>query len=177
MQPNAHGRYPEQQKHALLQVHIPEQPRYSEGQHDVHGHNGADQHAGRRLYKSGSNFFGAPQRVNKDRQIIGHGHFVIQSLKSITANDVLDPTTFAFFKGIDTAAQNGALSLQVAGGLPAGAYKLSSINSAANHQAVAVPVAQRGSTDDAIFVIRSLLLECQIKLLITIAHFLTLSGR
>jgi hypothetical protein len=123
------------------------------------------------------NYFGAPQQVNKDGQIIGHGHFVIQSLKSITANDVLDPTTFAFFKGIDTAAQNGALSLQVAGGLPAGAYKLSSINSAANHQAVAVPVAQRGSTDDAIYVSRSLLLECQIKLLITIAHFLTLSGR
>ncbi|KAF8487371.1 hypothetical protein DFH94DRAFT_705613 [Russula ochroleuca] len=97
------------------------------------------------------NYFGAPQQVNKDGQIIGHGHFVIQSLKSITANDVLDPTTFAFFKGIDTAAQNGALSLQVAGGLPAGAYKLSSINSAANHQAVAVPVAQRGSTDDAIY--------------------------
>lgn len=47
-----------------------------------------------------------------------------------------DPTKFAFFKGINTPAVNGVLSATVTGGLPAGTYKLSTINSAATHQPI-----------------------------------------
>ena len=119
-----------------------------------------------------SNYFAAPQQLNQNGQIIGHSHFVIQPLKSITANDVLDPAKFTFFKGIDTAAQNGVLSLEVPGGIPPGTYKLSSINTAANHQAVAVPVAQHGSMDDAVYVSRFAAARMPNQLLITIAHFL-----
>lgn len=62
-----------------------------------------------------------------------------------------DPTQFAFFKGLNSPAQNGILSATVTGGLPAGTYKLSSINSAANHQPALVGVAQHGSLDDAVY--------------------------
>ncbi len=58
---------------------------------------------------------------------------------------------FAFFKGVNKAAQGGILTETVAGGLPDGNYKLSSINSAANHQPVLVAVAQHGSLDDAVY--------------------------
>ena len=38
------------------------------------------------------------------------------------------------------------------GGIPAGAYRLCSINSSSNHQPVIVPVAQHGSLDDCVYV-------------------------
>lgn len=106
-------------------------------------------------------YFAAPQTLDQNGQIVGHGHVVIQQLKSLTATDVVNPKVFTFFKGIDTAVQNGALSVDVAGGIPPGTYKLSSLITAANHQAPSVPIAQHGPIDDAIYVSRSLLLEYQ----------------
>jgi hypothetical protein len=97
------------------------------------------------------NYFAAPQQLNSQGQIIGHSHVVIEQLTSVNQNTLTDPTKFAFFLGLNSAAQNGVLTAVVGGGLPPGAYKLSSINTAANHQPVLSPVAQHGSFDDVIY--------------------------
>ncbi|KZP15205.1 hypothetical protein FIBSPDRAFT_935307 [Athelia psychrophila] len=98
-----------------------------------------------------SNYFSAPQQLNAQGQIIGHSHVVIEALDSITQTTPTDPTKFAFFLGLNAAAQNGVLTADVTAGLPAGSYKLTSINTAANHQPVLVPVAQHGSTEDSVY--------------------------
>ena len=109
-----------------------------------------------------SNYYSAPQQVDSGGHIIGHSHMVIQQMSSIDSTDLLDPKTFAFFKGLNDAAENGILSAQVTGGLPSGAYRVASINTAANHQPCLAPVAQHGSLDDQAFVSSPLLLECRI---------------
>ncbi|KAH9982101.1 hypothetical protein BGW80DRAFT_1218639 [Lactifluus volemus] len=99
-----------------------------------------------------TNYYAAPQQVNKDGDIIGHTHFVVQQLDSFTSTTVLDPTVFAFFKGLSTAAdENGIVAVNLTGGLPEGTYKVSSINVGANHQPVLVSVAQHGTLDDHIY--------------------------
>jgi hypothetical protein len=97
------------------------------------------------------NYFSAPQQLNSAGQIQGHSHVVIEQLSSLAQTTPTDPKKFAFFKGLNAAASGGKLTADVTGGLAAGFYKLSSINSAANHQPVIVPVAQHGSLDDAIY--------------------------
>jgi hypothetical protein len=98
------------------------------------------------------NYFAAPQQVNAQGQIIGHSHVVVEALSALDQTTPTDPTKFAFFQGLNSAAVNGILTANVAAGLPAGFYKLSSINTAANHQPVLVPIAQHGSLDDAVYV-------------------------
>lgn len=98
-----------------------------------------------------ANYFSAPQTVNSQGDIVGHSHIVIEQLKSLTDTTPLNPSQFTFFKGLNSKAQNGVLSAEVAG-LPAGAYRMATINSAANHQPVLVAVAQHGSLDDMVYV-------------------------
>ena len=98
-----------------------------------------------------ANYFAAPQQLNHQGHIIGHSHFVIESLSSFNQTTPTDPTKFAFFKALNFAAINGKLNATVTG-LPPGFYKMSSINTAANHQPVLVPIAQHGSLDDVIYV-------------------------
>ncbi|KAI0769340.1 hypothetical protein BD413DRAFT_628239 [Trametes elegans] len=95
------------------------------------------------------NYFAAPQVVNAQGVIQGHSHIVIQRLESLSQTTPADPASFAFFKGLNDVAQAGVLSTEVAG-LPAGFYRMASINSAANHQPVLVAVAQHGALDDMI---------------------------
>jgi hypothetical protein len=97
------------------------------------------------------NYFAAPQQLNAQGQIMGHTHFVIQELSALDQTTPLDPKVFAYFKGVDTPATDGIVSASVTAGLPAGVYKLSSINTAANHQPVLVAIAQHGSQDDAVY--------------------------
>jgi hypothetical protein len=105
------------------------------------------------------NYFAAPQEVDKNGDIIGHTHVVIEQLKTLGSTEVLDPLKFAFFKGVnDKADGNGQVHVPVTAGLKEGVYRLSTINSAANHQPVLVSVAQHGSLDDAIYVSRFLIL-------------------
>lgn len=99
-----------------------------------------------------SNFFSAPQTVDNSGNIVGHSHIVIQNVNSLTDTTVPDATDFAFFQGLNSAAQNGVLSATVNGGLGVGTYRMATINSAANHQPVLVAVAQHGSLDDVIYV-------------------------
>lgn len=99
-----------------------------------------------------SNYYSAPQQVDDSGNVVGHTHIVIETLDSLTQTTVTDPTKFAFFKGVDGAAVNGEVNVAVTGGLPAGVYRMASINSAANHQPVLVAIAQRGALDDMIYV-------------------------
>jgi hypothetical protein len=99
-----------------------------------------------------ANYFAAPQQLNAQGQIIGHSHVVIEPLDSVTQTKPTDPQKFSFFLGLNAAAQGGVLTADVTKGLPAGAYRLFSINTAANHQPVVGPVAQHGSFDDAVYV-------------------------
>jgi len=97
------------------------------------------------------NYFAAPQQLNAQGQIQGHSHVVIEKLTSLDQTTPTNPKTFAFFKGLNAAAVGGKLTADVTNGLPAGFYKLSSINTASNHQPVIAPVAQHGSLDDAVY--------------------------
>ncbi|OJA13405.1 hypothetical protein AZE42_05951 [Rhizopogon vesiculosus] len=96
-------------------------------------------------------YFSAPQQLNQQGQIQGHSHVVIEQLDSLSQTTPTDPTKFAFFKGLNDAAVNGILTADVTNGLPAGTYKISTINSAANHQPVLGPIAQHGSFDDVVY--------------------------
>lgn len=97
------------------------------------------------------NYFAAPQQLNSKGQIVGHSHVVIEKIDSLTQTTPTDPTKFAFFLGLNTAAVNGVLTADVTKGLPAGTYRLGSINTAANHQPCLVPIAQHGMLDDAVY--------------------------
>jgi len=98
-----------------------------------------------------TNYFSAPQQLNAQGQIIGHSHVVVETLTSTAQTTPTDPTKFAFFKGLNAAAVGGVLTADVTSGLPAAAYRLCSINTAANHQPALVPIAQHGSLDDCVY--------------------------
>lgn len=59
--------------------------------------------------------------------------------------------------GVNTVADDeGNVSINVTKGLPRGVYKLSSINTSANHAPIVVAIAQHGTLDDQIYVRASL---------------------
>ncbi|KAG5649557.1 hypothetical protein H0H81_003103 [Sphagnurus paluster] len=98
-----------------------------------------------------ANYFAAPQQLNGGGTIIGHSHVVVEQLTALDQTAPTDPRKFAFFKGLNSAANNGALTADVTAGLPAGAYRLCSINTSSNHQPAIVPVAQHGTLDDCVY--------------------------
>lgn len=98
-----------------------------------------------------ANYFSAPQQLSGNGQVKGHSHVVIEKLSALDQTDPTDPNQFAFFKGLNDKQQGGILTADVDKGLPEGVYKISSINTAANHQPVLVPVAQHGSLDDVVY--------------------------
>jgi hypothetical protein len=60
----------------------------------------------------------APQRLNSENDIIGLTHFVIENLSSVTSTDPSDPSNFAFFATVNTAAADeGNVSVNVTNGL------------------------------------------------------------
>ncbi|PSR79447.1 hypothetical protein PHLCEN_2v7034 [Hermanssonia centrifuga] len=97
------------------------------------------------------NYLAAPQQVTTSGNVVGHSHVVIDFLDSLNQTTPTNPSRFAFFKGLNDAAENGVLSTPVSDGLPAGVYRISSINAAANHQPILVAVAQHGSLDDQVY--------------------------
>jgi hypothetical protein len=97
-------------------------------------------------------YFAAPQQVDASTGfIVGHTHVVMELLSDLAQTTPTNPQVFAFFKGVNNAADNGVLNVDVTAGVPAGAYRLCSINSSANHQPVIVPVAQHGALDDCVY--------------------------
>ncbi|KAH6894742.1 hypothetical protein B0T10DRAFT_590476 [Thelonectria olida] len=96
-----------------------------------------------------TNYYTAPQDLDANGDVIGHCHVTIQDIGSLRSTTPPDPTTFAFFKGIDDAGNGqGLLQAQVDGGLPPGTYRACTMIAAQNHQPVNMPVAQRGAQDD-----------------------------
>ena len=96
-------------------------------------------------------YYTAPQQLDpNNKNIIGHVHVTIQTLgDNLAPQAAPDASTFVFFKGIDDAGDgNGGLQAAVAGGLPAGNYRVCTMSAAMNHQPVNMPVAQRGAQDD-----------------------------
>lgn len=95
-------------------------------------------------------YYSAPQSLSQEGIVVGHTHVTVQDTgDSLNPTTPLDPTQFAFFKGINDAGNGqGLLQAEVTGGLPAGNYRLCTLTSASNHQPVIMPVAQRGSQDD-----------------------------
>jgi len=98
-----------------------------------------------------TNYFAAPQQLTPQGLVIGHSHVVVERITALDQTTPTDPNTFAFFKGVNDKAVDGVLTATVKGGLPAGTYRLASIMAAANHQPIIVPVAQRGTLDDAVY--------------------------
>ncbi|KAL3419680.1 hypothetical protein PVAG01_08178 [Phlyctema vagabunda] len=94
-------------------------------------------------------YYAAPQALSGGK-VVGHTHVTVQDMgNSMNPTQALDPTKFAFFKGINDAGDgNGLLSAEVTGGLPAGNYRVCTMASSSNHQPVLMPVAQRGTADD-----------------------------
>ena len=97
------------------------------------------------------NFFAAPQEVDLVGNIKGHSPVVIESLDALDQTTPTNPSRFAFFKALNAPAVNGILSAEVSQGLPAGVYRLASINTPTNHQPVLVAVEQHGSLDDMVY--------------------------
>jgi len=99
-----------------------------------------------------STYYAAPQQLDSANDIIGHTHFVIEKLSSIISTEPSDPSAFVYFTAVNIAADvQGNVYVNVNDGLPPGTYKLSSINTSANHAPVLVPVAQHGSLDDQVY--------------------------
>jgi len=97
-------------------------------------------------------YFANPQTLNAQGQIIGHTHVVIESIPALTTTAITNSQDFSFFKGVDDAADaQGNVVVPVAGGLPAGAYRMCTIVSSATHQPAIVPVAQHGTLDDCVY--------------------------
>jgi len=98
------------------------------------------------------NYYAAPAQLNDAGIILGHTHVVIEPLTSLDQTEPLDPTKFAFFKGVNSPPNGaGFVTADVAKGLAAGTYRLFSINTAANHMPVLASVAQHGCLDDSIY--------------------------
>ncbi|KAH9927502.1 uncharacterized protein BXZ73DRAFT_48822 [Epithele typhae] len=97
-----------------------------------------------------ASYFAGPQTVDAAGDVTGHAHVVIEALDALDQTAPTDPRQFKFFKGMNERAVGGELTAVVAGGLPPGAYRMASINSAANHQPVLVAIAQRGTLDDMV---------------------------
>jgi len=95
-----------------------------------------------------STYYAAPATVNAQGLLVGHSHVNIQLINGLDDTNPIDVNSFAFFKGFNVAAVNGQLTALVAGGLPAGTYKMCSINAAANHQPALASIAQHASIDD-----------------------------
>lgn len=93
-----------------------------------------------------NDYYDRPQELNNNGIILGHSHITIQKLNG---DNVLDPTIFAFFKGLNLAAKNGALTQIVNLPIP-GEYRMCTMASSFTHQPVIMPVAQRGAQDDCI---------------------------
>jgi hypothetical protein len=97
------------------------------------------------------NYFSAPQQLDGNGQIKGHSHVVIEQVSDLRQATPTNPNVFAFFKGLNAAASGGILTANVTSGLPAGTYRLASINTSANHAPVLVPIAQHGTLDDVVY--------------------------
>jgi len=94
-----------------------------------------------------------PVQLDPDsKNVLGHTHIVVQPIESLDSTNIPDPSLFIFFKGVDNAAKNDQVSVKIDRGLPEGFYRISTITTAANHQPISSPIAQRSIYDDIIYI-------------------------
>ncbi|KAI8814991.1 hypothetical protein BJ742DRAFT_671051, partial [Cladochytrium replicatum] len=94
-------------------------------------------------------YYIVPQTLDGAGTIEGHQHITVQHLAN--TNTAPDPRVFAFFKGINDAADgSGRLQAVIPANTlkQAGLTRICSITGSFAHQPVIMPVAQRGSQDD-----------------------------
>ena len=82
----------------------------------------------------GNTYMAAPIAVNAAGDVFGHSHIVIDRLTGFGQTTPTDPRTFVFFRALNDPAVNGVSSLDIAGGLPAGYYRIATFHTGANHQ-------------------------------------------
>lgn len=101
-----------------------------------------------------TNYLAAPQQLDPTTGFIqGHTHVVVEALEALNQTTPTDPTKFALFVALnDKADASGRLYANVTGGLPEGTYKMTTMIAAMNHQSAVLPAAQRGASDDTIYV-------------------------
>ncbi|KAJ4303575.1 hypothetical protein N0V90_002474 [Kalmusia sp. IMI 367209] len=105
-------------------------------------------------------YYVAPQDL-QGGNVVGHTHISVQDLgNDINSDTPPNAQDFVFFKGINDAGNNnGLLAANLAAGLPNGNYRVCSMTSAANHQPVLMPVAQRGPQDDCEVLVTAVTME------------------
>lgn len=79
-------------------------------------------------------FLSAPVMVNAAGDVMGHSHLVIEHVTGFGQTTPTDPRVFVYYRMIGDLAVNGVLSTDVAGGLPAGYYRIATYPVGANHQ-------------------------------------------
>lgn len=88
---------------------------------------------------------------------LSNADFTVERLSSLDSTELLDTSTFAFFKGANGPADaDGNVQATVTGGLPEGDYKLTSINTYANHQPI-VSTTMKILTTTMISILRSMI--------------------
>lgn len=107
-----------------------------------------------------STFYDAPTRLTEQGEVIGHTHIACQlmSANSFNPENPPDAEKPDFFKGIDDPGEteNGITTVEAtveAGELAqgAGCYRCCTMTGGANHQALGMPIAQRGTQDSCTF--------------------------
>ena len=81
-----------------------------------------------------STYMSSPVEVGASGDVIGHSHIVIEKLSGFGQTDPTDPRYFVFYKALGDPEENGVLSTVIAGGLPAGYYRIATFPVGANHQ-------------------------------------------
>lgn len=104
------------------------------------------------IVSSRTNFLAAPQQLAPSGNILGHVNLVIEDLGSLSEDAPLNPLNFAFAKSLTDKDNNGLLTAAIPNSLPAGFYRAFAIILTANFQPVLMPVVQRGSLHDAVYV-------------------------
>ena len=74
-----------------------------------------------------TNYYAAPATVNNDGVLIAHSHVTVEVIDDFKTKKLTDPNSFAFFKGLNLAAEQGILSADVPGGLASASYRMCSV--------------------------------------------------
>lgn len=95
----------------------------------------------------GEAYMTAPQQLDRQGNIMGHYHLVIEQLSSFNQTTPTSPETFAFVTEIFTTPP----AVDVTDGLSPGSYRAFVSLHTSNHQPVMLPVSQHGSVNDAVY--------------------------
>ena len=79
-------------------------------------------------------YMAAPVEVNAGGDVFGHSHIVIDRLTGFDQTTPTDPRFPYLFSPLNNPAVDGVLSIDIAGGLPAGYYRIATFHTGANHQ-------------------------------------------